>query len=122
MNSNAIDLKYRHELQNKMFLQPHVRYYAQSEADFFRFGLVQGEPLPQYISSDQRLGPLRTVTLGATLGFALNNTPGEWTVRAEYINQSGEGSPDYVVGVQRQFDLFPPVGIGSLVVGYTLAF
>ncbi len=122
VRSNAVDLKYRHELQDGVFLQPHLRYYAQSPADFFRFGLTQGAPLPEYVSSDQRLGPLHTATLGMTLGFTVRNTPGEWTIRAEYIRQSGEGHPDYVVGVQQQFDLFPPVDTGSLVVGYTVAF
>jgi hypothetical protein len=122
VTSNAIDLKYRHELQDSMFIQPHLRYYAQGAADFFRFGLTQGAPLPQYVSSDERLGPLHTATLGAMLGFKLRDKPGEWTIRAEYIRQSGHGYPDYVVGVQQQFDLFPPVDIGSLVVGYTIAF
>jgi len=121
VRSNTVDLKYRHELQDSVFLQPHLRYYAQSAADFFRFGLVQGAPVPSLISSDERLGPLRTATVGATLGFTLPNTPGEWSVRAEYIRQFGSGHPGYVVGIQRDFDLFPPENIGSLVLSYSLA-
>lgn len=122
VRSNTFDLKYRHELQDSVYVQPHLRYYAQSPADFFRFGLVQGDPLPAFLSSDERLGPLRTATVGAMLGFTLPGTPGEWSVRAEYIRQFGKGHPDYVTGVQRDFDLFPPVNIGSLVVAYSLAF
>jgi hypothetical protein len=60
------------------------------------------------------------VTVGATLGFSLPDTPGEWSIRAEYIRQFGKGHPAEVVGVQREFDLFPPVNIGSLVVAYSV--
>ena len=121
VRSNTVDLKYRHELQDSVYIQPHVRYYRQSAADFFRFGLVQGAPVPSLLSSDERLGPLRTATVGATLGFTLPNTPGEWSVRAEYIRQFGSGHPGYVVGIQRDFDLFPAENIGSLVLSYSLA-
>lgn len=121
IKSNTFDLKYRHELEDSVYVQPHLRYYSQLPADFFHFGLIQGAPLPSFVSSDERLGPLRTATVGATLGFSLPNTPGEWSIRAEYIRQFGKGHPAEVVGVQREFDLFPPVNIGSLVVAYSVA-
>jgi len=125
VRSNTVDLKYRHELGETelgkgVYVQPHLRYYAQTPADFFTFGLVRGAALPAVVSSDERLGPLRTATLGATLGFTAPGTPGEWSIRAEYIRQFGKGHPDGVVGVQRDFDLFPPVNIGSLVVAYSV--
>jgi len=122
VRSNTIDVKYRRELEHNEYVMPHVRYYSQSQADFFRFGLVQGDPLPNFVSSDQRLGPLQSVTLGATLGFAVQNTPGQWSIRGEYIRQFGDGHPSYVTGVQQTFDLFPPVNIGSLVVAYSVGF
>jgi hypothetical protein len=122
-----VDLKYRHELGDNelgraVYLQPHLRYYTQTAADFFTFGLVRGAPIPSVISSDERLGPLRTATLGATLGFTAFGTPGEWSLRGEYMRQFGKGHPSNVVGVQRDFDLFPPVNIGSLVVAYSVPF
>ncbi len=125
VRSNTVDLKYRHELgENELgrdvYLQPHLRYYAQTPADFFTFGLVQGGSIPALVSSDERLGPLRTATLGATLGFTAFGTPGEWSIRAEYVRQFGKGHPGNVVGVQRDFDLFPPVNIGSLVFAYSV--
>jgi hypothetical protein len=43
-------------------------------------------------------------------------------VRAEYIRQWGDGHPGDVVGVQRTFDLFPAVSIGSLTAGYSVQF
>jgi hypothetical protein len=127
VRSNTVDLKYRRELGDNelgraVYIQPHVRYYAQTPADFFTFGLVQGAPVPGILSSDERLGPLRTATLGATLGFTAFGTPGEWSIRAEYMRQFGKGHPGDVVGVQRLFDLFPPVNIGSLVLAYSVPF
>ena len=122
VRSNTFDLKLRHDTGDSSFLQPHLRYYQQSQADFFTFGLVQGEPSPQYASSDYRLGPLQTATAGLTYGFHLPESPGEFTIRAEYILQFGKGHPDNAVGVQQDFDLMPPVNIGSLVAGYSVAF
>jgi hypothetical protein len=122
VKSNTVDLRYRKELGDDTFLQPHVRLYAQSAADFFRFGLRQGEPLPAYATSDYRLGPMRTVTVGATYGFHLFDYPGQFTVRAEYMGQWGTAHPSDAVGVLRQFDLMPLVSIGTLLVGYSRTF
>ncbi|HVP59960.1 MAG TPA: DUF3570 domain-containing protein [Myxococcaceae bacterium] len=120
--SATYDVKYRIELDNHQFVQPHVRFYHQSAARFFTFGLPNGPPLPDFATSDYRLGALRTLTVGATYGFRLPSTPGEWTVSAEYIRQFGDGYPGTAVGSQQQVDLFPALDIGSVVVGYTLEF
>jgi len=119
IRSHTVDLQYRKELGNATFLQPHLRAYWQTPADFFRFGIVQGTPLPEFASSDERLGPLRTATAGATYGFQLPGHPGEFTVRAEFIGQWGKGHPADAIGVQRQLDLFPMVKIGTVLVGYS---
>jgi len=122
VHSNTIDGKYRIQFQNDKFLEPHLRYYWQTQADFYRLGLIQGEPVPAYISADQRLGPLRTATIGANYGFTLPRTRGEFTVRAEYIVQFGKTNPNEVVGVQQGFDLMPPVNIGTILVTYSVPF
>lgn len=122
VSSNAIDLKYRHEIENGKYVQPHVRFYHQSAADFFTFDLKQGTPLPEFATSDYRLGPLSTVTLGLKYGLPVPNTPGEFYVRGEYMRQFGNGHPAGAVGVERQTDLFPPVDITTVLVGYTLSF
>ncbi|HEX7077401.1 MAG TPA: DUF3570 domain-containing protein [Candidatus Eisenbacteria bacterium] len=124
VHSNTIDLKYRRELENHAFLQPHVRYYFQTRATFFREGLVQGEAVPRYATSDVRLGDLRTLTLGGTYGFQPPGSPGEFTIRGEYMRQWGRGAEEGEgdIGEERQFDLSPPVDIGSLVLTYSVAF
>lgn len=122
LGSNTVDLKYRHELEDNRFFMPHLRYYKQTPTDFFRSNLIQGEPLPEFASSDYRLGPLQTLTFGGTYGFHFMDYPGEWTISAEYIAQLGEHHPPDAVGVQNRFDLYPTQNIGSIVIGYSIAF
>jgi len=122
IRSHTIDLRYHLELAEHDYVVPHVRFYTQSAADFFRYALVQGEPPPEYASSDLRVGALRTLTLGCTYGFHLADTPGDLTARAEYLRQWGEGHPANAIGIQQQFDLAPGVNIVSLMVGYSVRF
>jgi hypothetical protein len=122
VRSHTVDVRYRRDLADQAFFQPHVRYYTQTAADFFRFGLIRGDPLPAYATSDYRLGPLHSVTLGGTYGFRIPDQPGEFTARAEYILQWGDGHPPDAVGVQQQLDLMPPLHIATVMVGYTLSF
>lgn len=122
LRSHTVDLSYRHELPDDAFLQPHVRFYTQSPAEFYTYDFVRGSPLPDYASSDFRLGPLRTLTLGATYGFKVADYPGEFRVRAEYLRQWGDGHPATAVGIQKTFSLFPSVDIGSLVASWSVEF
>jgi hypothetical protein len=122
IRSHTIDLRYHHDLPEHDYVVPHLRFYTQGAADFYRWGLVQGQPLPAYASSDLRVGTLRTLTLGCTYGFHIATDPGEATVRAEYLLQWGEGHPADAVGVQSTYDLAPPVGIFAITAGYTLRF
>ena len=93
VRSHTLDMKVRHDLSSESWVQPHVRLYAQSPARFYVFGLTQGQPLPEFASADERLGPLRTATFGATYGFHVPGHRGEFTLRAEYIYQWLVGRP-----------------------------
>jgi len=122
IRSNAIDLKLRHDLTSRQYVEPHVRYYLQNQASFFHFALVQGAPVPQYASADYRLGDLQTLTLGGTYGFRPPHSPGEFAIRAEYMRQWGNSHPKEAIGTEQATDLSPPVHIGSLAVTYTVQF
>ena len=118
----SIDLRYRHPANELVWIEPHLRYYAQSAADFFHIGLIEGQPLPGFASADYRLGTLDTVTAGCTLGFEVRDHPGTWTLRAEYMAQNGDSHPAEAVGIQRQFDLFPTLNVFTFVVGYNYSY
>ena len=123
IQSHTMDVKVRHDLpEQHAWIQPHIRFYTQTQARFFTFGLLTGEPIPEFASSDQRLGPLRTATLGATYGFRPSDVPGELTIRAEYLHQWGKTPSSSDVAPPDGVDLFPPLDIGTLLVGYSLQF
>jgi hypothetical protein len=122
VKSHTVDLKYRTDLPEHDWLQPHLRYYTQTAADFFVFGLPLGAPLPRYATSDFRLGPLHSATLGLTYGCPVPNAPGEFTVRGEYMRQWGDGHPSTALGTQRTMDLFPSLDTFTLVAGYSVQF
>ena len=131
VTSHTADARYRLELGNQAFLQPHVRYYFQTRANFFQPGLVQGAPLPEFASSDIRLGDLRTLTIGGSYGFHPAGGPGELTIRAEYIRQWDQST--HARADTEEFEpedepsepsilFYPAIDIGSLVVGYSVPF
>ncbi len=128
IRSNTIDLKYRHELDPGAgptagtYLEPLLRYYKQSAASFYTPGLIQGNPLPDFATSDYRLGRLQTITIGATFGYRPTDSTNVWTLRAQFMRQSGDSSPPNVVGIQRNYDLTPPLNVFMLVAGYSFDF
>jgi hypothetical protein len=125
VRSHTVDLRYRRQLGERTWWQPHLRWYRQDAADFFVYGLplsLPPEARPEFATSDFRLGPLRTATLGLTYGFPVGLAPGDATVRLEYLRQWGAGHPAGAIGVQRSLDLFPPEDVGTVTMGYTLRF
>jgi len=122
IRSHTIDLKYRRQFDENNYLEPLLRFYTQTAANFYTGGLLQGNPLPDFATSDYRLGALNTITVGGTYGFRWNDFPGDWTFRAQLIRQSGNSSPPNAIGIQRRFDLSPPVNIYAVVVGYSFGY
>ncbi len=93
ITSNTFDFKYRYQMTNS-YLQPHVRYYMQDAANFYRHNLVQGTDvdaggnvLLNAVSSDSRLSKFTTSTIGLKYGYAINKDS-ELSVRGEFIQQS----------------------------------
>lgn len=123
VHSHTLELKYRHNIGDEdTYIEPLLRFYTQSKASFYTIGIDQGSPLPLYATSDYRLGALKTITLGGTFGFRAGDSPGLWTVRAQFMRQSGDSSPPNAVGIQRRFDLSPPVNIFAIAVGYSFGY
>ncbi|MEO8501452.1 MAG: DUF3570 domain-containing protein [Vicinamibacteria bacterium] len=118
VGSHTLDAKYRLPLWDSNFVEPHLRYYNQTAADFYHWGLIQGNPLPQFATSDYRMAGFQSITLGGTIGLVPQGSKHEWTIRAEYIGQFGNSFPAGTVGVQSRMDLFPTVGVFSVVLNY----
>lgn len=94
ITSHTVDMHYRFNLNNKRYLQPHVRYYQQSRADFYYYKLVDGVPLPEFASADYRLADLTTSTVGFKYGFSTSKD-NEMSARLEYMKQSADGDDPF---------------------------
>lgn len=121
IKSLTADLRYRWQLGTDYYLEPHVRYYHQGAADFFRYYLVSGEQTPEFASSDTRLANFHAQTYGMKFGMPLNEGS-EVNLRVEYYDQHGNGSPAGAIGQLRQQNLFPDLKAYTVLLGYTYSF
>lgn len=108
VDSHTVEFQWRQPLGAAWYVQPHLRYYTQSAADFWRPYLEDGDPLPDHASADYRLGELDDYTLGFKLGWP-HGDGHEWSARLEYYRQSGRAPPGAAFGSLEGLDLFPTV-------------
>jgi hypothetical protein len=99
------------------YIEPQVRYYTQSAADFYRASLAGGQALPRYASADFRLGDFDATTVGVKYG---HGTAGgnEWSIRAEYYQQDGSVPRDQIVGNQANREQYPDLSAVVVQFGY----
>ena len=106
INSHTLDLRYRWPVGSGKYLEPHLRYYTQSAAEFYRISLTDGEPLPEHVSADYRLADFDALTAG--LKFGWQTTGGnDMSVRLELYSQSGNVSSSELIGTQGDRDVYP---------------
>ncbi|MES9981532.1 MAG: DUF3570 domain-containing protein, partial [Candidatus Thiodiazotropha sp. 6PLUC5] len=108
ITSHTVDLRYRWKLGRKSYLEPHIRYYDQSEADFYHRFLNEGDSLPDHASADYRLGDLNGIKVGVKYGVALANEQ-ELSLRLEYYLQSNDNTEGALPGILNDVDLYPDV-------------
>lgn len=121
IRAHSVDFFTRIPIGGQRSIQPHVRWYRQTAADFYRTYLVQGEALPQYVSADARLAAFDAWTGGLKFSFPVNelDTVG---LTAEYYTQLGSRGPPDAFGILARYDLFPKLDVFMVRVGYTHAF
>ncbi len=106
IDSHTLDGRYRFNFGASSYLEPHLRFYTQSEADFYRSSLVDGQALPQFASADFRLGSFDAITAGAEYGRKLESG-NSWSVRLEYYQQTGDVPGDQIIGNQVNQEQYP---------------
>ena len=106
IDSHTLDLKYRFTLSDTDYLQPHIRYYSQTAADFYRHSLLDNETVPEFVSADYRLGEFNTMTYGIKYGRSLGKNH-DISGRIEFMQQTGDSNPADAVGEQLNQDLYP---------------
>ena len=121
IKSHTLDLRYRFELGNDSYLEPNVRFYTQTAADFYHYFLVQGQATPQFASADPRLGQFDATTFGIKYGKALSKDS-EFSVRVEQYAQTGNSSPSEAIGQLKTQNLFPDLNALVVQFGYSFSF
>jgi len=110
IQSHTFEMKYGYEIGNKSILEPRIRFYSQSRADFYRGQIGDAERPAQYLSSDYRLDEYTALTLGLQYRF-FDSAKREWRIGMDVYNQSPSLNPDQLPG---QNDLNP--GISAVIV------
>jgi hypothetical protein len=121
INSFTVEASDRLQLGQRFFIEPGIRYYEQSAADFFHDYLVSGQPLPQFASSDSRLDAFSAVTGSLKLGYKLSPTTEIYLQLQDYKQSSGSRASN-APGYLASRDLFSGVDATSAMFGISFAF
>jgi hypothetical protein len=105
IDSHTVDFHYRWQFSGGKYVQPHLRFYSQNQADFYQTVLFNGAPVPLFATADYRLAKMDGVTFGIKYGQETQS--GEFTARFEVYEQTGAASPGSSVGVLSGLDLYP---------------
>jgi hypothetical protein len=119
IDSHTVDIRYRWPLGRDKYLEPHLRFYTQSEAEFYRLSITAGAPLPLYASSDYRLGNFDAITAGVKYGWKTRND-NDMSVRVELYQQSGSIPSGQIIGNQAGRDNYPD--LNALIVQFSYRF
>ena len=105
------------------YLEPTLRWYRQSAADFYTPWLLTSESAgAAYASADSRLGGFHALTYGLKYAMKLDGRftreRSEFSVRAEYYQQTvGDGPAG--IGALQGLDLYPTLKAVFLEVGFS---
>jgi len=121
IDSNTFDFTYRLKFNQGYYLQPRLRLYDQSAADFYAYFLVDGESLPSDVSADYRLGEMEATTVGLKFGREYDQQH-SWSFRLEQYVQTGESSPSEAIGQLRNQNLYPDITATIAQFSYSFVF
>jgi hypothetical protein len=117
VDSHTLETRLRLPLGGASYLEPHVRYYQQTAASFYRYSLPDAAPLPEFASADARLSDMSAFTVGLKYGHV---TAGgnEWNARLEFYRQTAEAPREVLIGNQLGNAQMPDFNAVILQFGY----
>lgn len=86
IGSDTAEAHLRIDLGHGVYLEPHLRWYHQSAADFYDLYLSAATAAPQFMSADPRLAAFIGTTAGLKLGVTIGRY-GEVSLRLEEYQQ-----------------------------------
>ncbi len=72
IDSQTVEARYRMRIGGSMYLEPHLRWYKQGAADFYRLYLTGADLSMANMSADPRLGAFTAKTVGVKLGVPMS--------------------------------------------------
>jgi hypothetical protein len=99
IDSHTVDVRLRWPIEGSAYLEPHVRFYSQTPAEFYSTSLVDGAALPAYASNDYRLGDFDAITAGLKFGWKTSGG-NDMSVRLEMYQQRGSIPAGQLIGNQ----------------------
>lgn len=119
IDSHTLDLKLYWPLGERRWLEPQLRLYTQTEADFYRVSLPAGGELPAFASADYRLAAFDAITAGLEYGWR-TSSGNEVAIRLEYYRQEGEVPADQLIADQTSEALYP--GLDAIILNLSYGF
>ena len=121
ITSHTADVSLRLPVGGEHYLEPHFRWYRQSEADFYAPYIIDGQAFPDHASADSRLAEFDAYTYGLRYAFPVA-TGFRMSLTAEYYTQKGKRAPPEDFGVLSRYDLFPELDAYMVRVGFSHGF
>lgn len=120
-SSNTTELQYRLSLPAGVYLEPSLRFYQQSEADFYHRYLLNTDATPKYASADYRLAALDSQTLALKAGIELPNNQ-DLSLRYAGMVQQYSRSSRNDPGILKNYDLDPDLEARIVQIQYSFRF
>lgn len=121
IRSHTIDMAHHIPLSAHLYLEPHLRFYRQTMADFYHTSLHSGSTLPEFASADYRLAEMKSRTAGVKLGIPVGSDS-EVNFRYEKMVQRGDSHPADAIGTQTSLDLYPGLDATIMQITFTTLF
>ncbi len=121
ISSETAELSERVGIGRRFYIEPDLRWYHQTAANFYRYYLVAGQPLPAYATSDPRLGQFDAITYGGKIGYNLGGHL-ELYLRGDYYRQTGNAHPAGAIGQLKNQNLFAGTNAAFGMIGLTWDF
>jgi len=106
---------------DRAYIEPGVRYYHQSAANFFAYYLPSDLILPQFISADSRLDSFNAITLSLSGGYSLSDDI-ELYAMVDGYRQTKAGQKGLLPGQDGRLKLFAGIDAISVMTGVKLKF
>lgn len=117
IDSHTLDLRLRWPVGERSYVEPHFRYYTQTEAEFYGLSVVNGDALPRHISSDYRLGDFDGITAGLKYGWQ-SEGGSNYSLRLELYQQRGDIPSNLLFGNQVGRETYPDLDAIIVQFGY----